>query len=456
MDKPSTARNEDILLDIFGQQILPIYTQICFGFPIADARSYPRIIDTLGTALERMYTQFPWLSGRVFNEGATASGTGVFKIRVHQEIPHLCVKDLRHDPSFPSMEALRLTGFPINVLDEDILAPRRTLIDADDSPSPEVFLIQATLINGGLLLTFIGHHQAMDGIGQDQIIRLFSKACRKEEFTDGELEVVNLTAGNKIACLDSLDELPPNLKYQIVDQQSSTPQPLSPNPPDCTWASFSFSKASLEVLKSTATNDSPATFISTDDALSAFIWKSVTTARLPRLGPSIPSTFARAADVRQLLSISALHPGFVQNMTYNALTFKELVGMPLGVLASHLRSEIDPKTSTLAHDTRALATLLSRTADKSCVSFAANMEGASDIFFSSWAKMRSHEYDFGGDLGRAEVVKRTRSRNMTEGLMYLMPKSLGGEIGLVICLSGVDMEALMGNSEFAEFAEYVG
>jgi hypothetical protein len=165
MDEPSTGRNEDILLDIFGQQILPIYTQICFGFPIADARSYPRIIDTLETALEKMYTQFPWLSGRVVNEGATANSTGIFKIRIHQGISHLCVKDLRHDASFPSMEALRLTGFPINALDEDILAPRRTLIDAGDSSSPEVFLVQVTLINGGLLLTFIGHHQAMDGIG---------------------------------------------------------------------------------------------------------------------------------------------------------------------------------------------------------------------------------------------------------------------------------------------------
>jgi hypothetical protein len=456
MDDPSTGRNEDILLDIFEQQILPIYTQICFGFPIADAQSYPRIISTLGTALERMYTQFPWLSGRVINEGATASSTGVFKIRIHKQIPHLCVKDFRHDSSFPSMEALRLTGFPINALDEDILAPRRTLVDAGDSSSSEVFLIQATLINGGLLLTFIGHHQAIDGIGQDQIIRLFSKACRKEEFTDEELEVVNLTAGNTIPLLDTLDQLPSNLKYQIIDKHILPSPTHTPSPPDCTWASFSFSKASLEVLKSTATNDSPSTFISTDDALSAFIWKSVTLARLAHLSPTTLSTFARAADVRRLLSISPLHPGFVQNMTYNKHTLQELTDMPLGLLASHLRSKIDPKSSTLAYDTRALATFLSRTTDKSSVSFAANTKGASDVFISSWAKMRSYEYDFGDDLGRAEVVKRTRSRNMTEGLMYLMPKSLSGEIGLVICLSKDDMEALRGNSEFAEFAEYVG
>jgi hypothetical protein len=151
-----------------------------------------------------------------------------------------------------------------------------------------------------------------------------------------------------------------------------------------------------------------------------------------------------------------MHPAFVQNMTYNTLTFQELAEMPFGLLASHLRSKIDPETSTLAHDTRALATFLSCTADKSCVSFAATIKGASDIFFSSWAKMRCYEYDFGVELGKAEVVRRTRSRNLTEGLMYLMPRSPSGEIGLVICLSEEDIAALRNDKEFAEFAEYVG
>jgi hypothetical protein len=447
---------DDLVLDIFGQQILPIYTQICFGFPVTDAQSHSRIIKTLEAALEDLYTQFPWLAGCVINDEATESSTGVFKIRIQGEKHCLIVKDVRHDSSFPSMQTLRLKGFPIDALDEDFIAPRRTLMETDNSSPPEVFLVQATLITGGLLLTFLGHHQAMDGIGQDQITRLFSKASRNEEFTEEERLVVNLAASSNIPLLEALSKLPPALDYQTVHKQSALMQSTSQPARDCTWAYFSFSEHSLEALKATAVQDSLAKFISTDDALSAFIWKSVTTARLAHLPPKTPSTFARAVDVRSLLSISPLHPGFVQNMTYNTFTFQELTDMPLGVLASHLRSKVDPRTSTLAHDTRALATFLSRTAEKSCVSFAATMRGASDIFFSSWAKMKSYEYDFGADLGRAEVVRRTRSRNMTEGLMYLMPKSPSGEIGLVACLSGEDMAALRRSDGLLEFAEYIG
>lgn len=457
MDKTSTSNDGGIILDSFGQQILPIYTQICLCFPINDPQAYPRVIETLNTALERLHVQFPWLAGRVVNEGATASSTGVFKIKTIGEAPRLVVKDLREDSSFPSMEALQLARFPINALDEVIVAPRKTQISADDSAGPKVLLVQANLIKGGLILTFLGQHQAMDGIGQDQVIRLFSKACRNEAFTTEELSTCNLTStSDTIPLLDPPHDLqvPPTVStYQLVTLQTS----YGLNPPPCSWAYFSFNKSSLQPLKSNAAQTCPpgSAFISTDDALSAFIWKSITSIRLSRLEATTPSTFARAVDVRHMLGISGMHPGFVQNMTYNTFTFQELLGMPLGVLASHLRSRIDPKTSTLAHDTRALATLLTRSEDRSCVSFAASLKSTSDIFFSSWVKMGAYEYDFGGVLGRAEAVRRTRS-HVTEGLMYLMPKTPDGEVGLVACLSDVDMLALRRDGEFGRFAEFIG
>jgi len=457
MDNNTTIEDDGVTLDIFGQQVLPIYTQICFGFPITSDESYLRAIKTLETAMEKLYVQFPWLSGRVVNEGATASSSGIFKIkpRPQGEDARLFVKDLRNEPSFQSFAILRSAGFPIDALDEDLLAPRRTLMSADHSS--EVFLVQATLIGKGLLLTFLGHHQAMDGIGQDHVIRLFSKACRNGDFTEEERLVGKLTSSNTLPLLDESLELPPALKYQIVEKHSPPSHPRAQISAACSWASFSFDNSSLKRLKAVAARElSPTSFISTDDALSAFIWKSVTSVRLARLSASTPSTFARAVDVRSMLGISTLHPGFVQNMTYNTLTFQELVEKPLGALASHLRSKVDPKTSTLAHDTRALATFLSYTPDKSCVSFAASIKGTSDIFFSSWAKMRCYGYDFGPNLGKAEVIRRTKSHNMTEGLMYLMPRSPEGEIGLVICLSDEDLAALRTDEEFLRFAEFVG
>ena len=82
---------DDFILDILGQQTLPIYTQICFGFPVTDAQSYSRIIKTLEAALEGLYTQFPWLAGCVINDEATESSTGVFKVRIHGERHRLIV-----------------------------------------------------------------------------------------------------------------------------------------------------------------------------------------------------------------------------------------------------------------------------------------------------------------------------------------------------------------------------
>jgi len=453
MDDSPTKQDEGILLDVFGQQLIPIYTQICFCFSIADAELYPRVIKTLETALARLQAHFPWLAGRVDNEGATASSTGIFKIRTVGEPPRLVVKDVRDDSSFPAMEALRQTKFPIGAFDENIIAPRKTRIGDGDASGPEVLLVQATLIKGGILLTFLGQHQAMDGIGQDHVIRLFSKACRNEDFTDEERLVCNLASDNTIPLLDPSCDLPPDVTdYQAINDQTSEGQK---NAPACSWACFSFSKTSLQNLKSTAVQTAPRNFISTDDALSALIWKSITSARLARLSSSTPSIFARAVDVRRLLSISPMHPGFVQNMTYNTFTFQELVSMPLGILASHLRAKIDPKTSTLSHDTRALATLLARSEDKSGISLAASIKRTSDVFFSSWAKMGAYEYDFGSDLGRAEAVRRTKS-HVTEGLMYLMPKSREGEVGLVVCLSDEDMAMLRKDEEFLRYAEYIG
>jgi hypothetical protein len=58
MDESSTGGDDGTLLDIFGQQILPMYTQICFGFRITDAGSYAHEIESLEAALKKINIQF--------------------------------------------------------------------------------------------------------------------------------------------------------------------------------------------------------------------------------------------------------------------------------------------------------------------------------------------------------------------------------------------------------------
>jgi hypothetical protein len=456
MDETTIREDAGLILDVLGQQVLPIYTQICFCFPVVDPSSYPLLIETLEAGLEKLFLAFPWLEGCVINEGATSGNTGVFMIKTSGKKNRLIVKDMRNDPSFPAMGVLQRTGFPIGTLDESVVAPRKTRIsNMNQLVPPEVLLLQANIINGGLILTFLGHHQAMDGIGQDHVIRLFSKACRDEHFTAEERSVGNLDKRNTIPLLDMSREFSSKLDHQNINLQRSPSLPHARSLPRCAWAYFSFSRVSLEALKLVATRALSSGFVSTDDALSAFIWKSVTSVRLARLSATTSSTFARAVDVRRPLNISAMHPGFVQNMTYNTFTFRQLANMSLGAIALELRSKVDPRTSDVAYDTRALGTLIARLSDKTCISFAAALNPTSDIFFSSWAKMKSYDYDFGLGLGSAEAVRRTRS-HASEGLMYLMPRTQNGEIGLVMCLGEEDMERLTTDDQFLEFATYVG
>ena len=470
MDEAAIVKDYDLseYLDIFGQQPgINIYTQLCLCFPLADGSSDSVVINTLTKGLERLTASFPWLAGQVINEGSCPGNSGVFKIRSLAKLPHLVVEDLRYGPSMPTMDGLRRANFPFKMLDEAIIAPCKTIPgDSDESASNSkpVFLVQANFIAGGLLLTFVSQHQTMDMTGQGQVMHLFSKACRNEPFTSEELSSGNLPRRNLIPLLDNSYEQGPELAHQIVkptpphsNSNSSNDQLEPTSSPKCTWTYFNFHPTSLAALKSLATETItlPTGYISTDDALSAFIWQSVIRARLARCDPKTESTFARAVDPRRYLDIPKAYPGLVQNMTYHTHTFETLVVAPLGNIASQLRSAVDPKTSNLGYITRALATFISRTPDKSIVSVTAAVDQSTDIMLSSWANLDCYDLDFSLGLGKPEAVRRPQFEPC-ESLIYLMPKTLDGEIAVGICLRDEDLEILKADSEFTKYGNFIG
>jgi trichothecene 3-O-acetyltransferase len=453
----------DDYVDILGQQPrIQIYTQICLCYSLQDGgSSHRRIIDTLMNGLERLTTSFPWVAGQVVNEGTTESNTGVFKIKPLDRIPRLVLKDLTNDPSFPTMDVLRQTKFPFRMMDESIIAPRNTIPGTSgESPSGSfpIFLVQANFINGGLLLTFVGLHSVMDMTGQGQIIRLFSKACHNEPFTAEELSSGNLDRRNIIPLLDESYKPGPEIAHQISKHSlTDVVQQEAPGPiPKCTWTYFSFSSASLKALKWITKDNQPTSgFISTDDALTAFIWKSVARARLSRMDPTTESSLARAVDVRRYLDIPQGFTGLIQNMTYHKSTLQQLAEKPLGVVALPLRSAIDPKTSKLAYNTRALATFMDRSPDKSVITFTASIKVASDIMISSWAKVNCYEQDFNLGLGKPEAVRRPQFIPY-EGLIYFMPKRPDGEIVVGMCLRDEDIAWLKADDDnFTGFVNFI-
>ncbi|KAF2103834.1 trichothecene 3-O-acetyltransferase [Rhizodiscina lignyota] len=447
---------DDFHLDILGQQprINKLYTQITFCFPFQNEspKSQVQVIHTLTKGLEKLSTNFPWVSGKVVNED------GCFKIKPFENTAGLIIKDLSLDSSILTWDTLQRANFPFSMLDESVVAPCKTLAFSDESTSElPVFLVQANFISGGLLLTLNGQHGSMDMAGLGQVIYLLAKACRGEPFTPSELSTGNMDRKNIIPLLDE-HASSIELEHQISkDTPNRGVQPSQP--PKFTWAYFLFAADALAALKSLAMETIPSgSFVSTDDVLSAFVWQSVSCARLPRLSTAeaLYSTLSRNVDVRRYLSIPPTYPGLVSNATFHTSSIKALVQEPLGSVAANIRSALDP--DNLRRRTQALATAISH-GNGAKASFAGRGSPELDVRLSSWAKERCYDLDFGlgPGIGKPEAVRRPQfTDGAREGLVYFLPKTLSGEIAVGVCLRDEDLERLKRDKEFVEFGTYVG
>lgn len=78
-----------------------------------------RIAQSLSSGLKKQSAAFPWVAGQVIR-----SNEGRFKIVPYEDHPLLFTKDLRHE--LPPYDQYRAGGFPFSLLDEAVVAPRKT------------------------------------------------------------------------------------------------------------------------------------------------------------------------------------------------------------------------------------------------------------------------------------------------------------------------------------------
>ncbi|THY35440.1 hypothetical protein D6D01_01328 [Aureobasidium pullulans] len=470
MASVTQAKDLDECLNILSQQ--PghrMFTPICLAFPVNDATKFPTLIETLKEGLMTLTSAFPWLTGKVVSEGVNETNSGTYKIKPSTNSKIITVKDLREDKTFQSMEILREKGFPASMLDEVAISPLKSLSGSCEEsplePTP-VLRVQVNLVVGGLLLVIVAQHNVMDMSGQFQIMKLFSKACHRQPFSEDDLTFENIARGNLVPILNDDYERGaetacplPVVETTKAEAKPEHTQSKTSRTPDesCAWAYFNFPSSSLDSMKEEATRTlSPLVeFVSTDDALGAFIWQAVSRARTARLNKSTVSTFSRAVDVRQMFDISRQYPGLMSNNSYSSLTLDSLTNKSLGEIASELRAGIATGTSKLYHHTRALATLLHRAADKRTVTYNPFPSSSTGIIFSSWAKFELYDLDFCLGLGKPAAVRRPRF-SPVGSLMFMMPRDSNGDIAAAMCLRGDDMAAIKADETFMRYADYIG
>lgn len=122
---------------------------------------------------------------------------------------------------------------------------------------------------------------------------------------------------------------------------------MSPAPASITapWTYFRVAKSSLVELKSKASTNtnSNVEWVSTNDALTAFIWQRVGIPRSRRFNQGTPMFCDRLVNVRRRLQppVPVGHMGHMLILDQIALTFPELESSSLSAIASRLRPSLN-------------------------------------------------------------------------------------------------------------------
>ena len=140
------------------EQISPqAYVRFILCFRLRSGASHDQVTQILRQGLELTASKITFLNSMVVS-GTDSNGRETKDLR-QKNINLLTVKDLTK--SSLNFEDIRSQGFPSKVFDGGLLCPT-AVFAVPEFPAP-VFLVQANLITGGLLLGLSVWHGALDG-----------------------------------------------------------------------------------------------------------------------------------------------------------------------------------------------------------------------------------------------------------------------------------------------------
>ncbi|RDL42565.1 Uncharacterized protein BP5553_02544 [Venustampulla echinocandica] len=376
----------------------------------------------------------------------------------------LIVKDLRTEIS--SFEELEAAGFPALQLPYDLLVPIPQGL-GNDRPFAACKM-QFSAIDGGTILTFAMSHSVADGSGTNELMRILSEETRlaQEHLTESVGNEVRSAAVTSVIGLDRsvMRNMSSEIAFDIKDHPAyrwKTTAPANELPPEQALAHpfeatspeipvlLHISPASLAQLKADATLPG-APPISTHDALSAIMWRSVllTRSRRSALAHGLPATTIGSifmpSDGRRHLN---LPESYVGNAVYQLTA-----GLDLGKLLS---------PSGLQHAASALRcsiTSVNPALVSSCIAmtnekwidwqFMLTASTTGVAMGTDWTSSSLYSHDWGKAFGPL-----VRFRYPGEAFNCVMPKLPDGSAELMVAVMADEVEALKGTDGFGKYIE---
>lgn len=285
-----TAQHEYFRLSPLDLVVTQHYNNYALIFEKIAQSDYEIIVDTVYRALQATLGQCRHIVGTIERD---SQGDFTIVKKPSSTVPFVVQRLDGTEDNCPSLRDLRKSHFCSGILgDPTRLSNAGMSMASEASPLiyPPVAGFQLTFISGGMILTTSIHHFAMDITGTNGLIQQLATHCYSLRYGFPQPTWDE-------ALLDrSLFRLPPIPEEAKIDQKPASTR--HPQWLPCTWLLFHIPRSNLYKLKQLAM---PAdSWISTYDALSAYLWRVLSKTRAQIYKPNLdqPAIFLESVNMR--------------------------------------------------------------------------------------------------------------------------------------------------------------
>lgn len=406
------------------------------------------IASILRTAWASFKARTPLVGVEAVPMGADMKPAGMLKLQVYGDgdVEDFVVKDHRGDDKIPSFAQLQAQGFPNAAMDNEKLCLRGR---GGEWPNFGVDrlatnMMQANLIKGGLLLNHLCFHAFGDGTAMWKLLELFAEDVRRAQ---GEVieQPAEVPIADRAKLVRSTGE---HVSANFAeDHKEFIHLPFTPSalPEGLTKALhhahvFRFAPEAIQalkdecapsnvrVLKNQIAKDQLPNFVSTNDVLTALLWRSVQRAEHPDLSilkdADAPSIVMVSLDTRRRAHVP-IHPHTLGNIVGYAAA-----SLPL----SQLLSDEQTSLADLACLVRLGVSKCGSTYHDEVAHYVENMDDVgrlagtafldmpgNNVLQSNWSEFDYYGMEWGSAFGHRIKAVRFPAGGVCAGFQIIMP-----------------------------------
>ncbi|KAJ5634597.1 hypothetical protein N7528_002439 [Penicillium herquei] len=456
MDRSFTVETPPFEVEIshWDRVLPPTHSKRILCFSLPEDTDKQKVVDYLHIAFHHTIQRVPLLAGSVVPLSSEQGGRPWLRNIIPEGGAQLIVKDLSEELSFAD---LAKANFSQHLLNTEQLCPLPE-VGYFKNERVDVCRFQANFIEGGLLLVVSIIHNAADGRGVTEVIKIFANELNKAQSGETHYPLeprpdVYRTDRTKLVSGHGVTG-------SIENHAAWTSDPLNAHSQihnvENSCRTFRIGVKALNELKDSlsATARGPDEWFSTNDAISAFIWRSLMLARHRAgiLNADAETYVAQPVDCRGHLKIPMPYFGNVIYMTKSSVLLSDLTDFDsgLGVAARALRTDLKAVTGEKFRD---LIGFAERTAlDTPTRLNILEAMSTSGIILTSLFKMDLHGMNFGPIFGDGHIkALRLPARGTQAGAVIILPRVPDGSCEFMLTEQESTIKCLLEDEYFSRF-----